>query len=235
MRALVTGAGQRLGRALAEALGRRGASVFLHYQNSEQGARETQAQIEHDGGRAFLGRADLTQMSEARRLVHEAHDALGGLDLLIASAANFERVPYEEAGDDALSRALDLNLRAPYALTHEAAPFLKQSGGQVIFITCTSSLRPFRGYLPYSVSKGALRQLMLGLAQELAPRVRVNAIAPGTVLPPPHTSEEERSRLAELALLQEIGSPEDIVRAALYLIDSPFVTGQELRVDGGRL
>ena len=96
-------------------------------------------------------------------------------------------------------------------------------------------MRPFRGYLGYSVAKGALRQLMLGLAQELAPAIRVNAIAPGTVLPPPETTAEERDRYAHQALLDRVGEADDVVRALLYLVDSPFVTAQELRVDGGRM
>lgn len=235
MKALVTGAGQRLGRHIAETLGERGADVFLHYHQSEQGVREAQQVVERNGGRAFVGQADLSTPSGARTLVQMAHAAMGGLDLVVASAASFERLPFSETDDEAFARSLDLNLRSPYALVHEAAPWLKQSRGSAIFITCTSSLRPFKGYLAYSVSKGALRQLMLALSQELAPEVRVNAIAPGTVLPPLDTSDEQRARYARAALLDRIGTPEDITRAVLYLVDSPFVTGQELRVDGGRL
>lgn len=234
MRVLVTGAGQRLGRHLAEAFGARGASVFLHYRSSQAGVLETKATIEAAGGRAAIGSADLSKPAEARALVDEAVRTWGGLDLVIASAANFEKLDWQETDDDALSRSLDLNLRSQYALAHQAAPALIDSRGSLIFITCTSSIRPFKGYLAYSVSKGALRQLMLALARELAPHVRVNAIAPGTVLPPPSTSDDEREHLARAAWLERNGSPEDVVRAALYLVDSPFVTGQELRVDGGR-
>lgn len=234
MRVLITGAGQRLGRHLAEAFGQRGADVFVHYHRSEQGAQETAAAVEALGGRAHIGSADLSQPEGSRWLVQNAAKQLGGLDLVIASAASFERLAVDATDDTAFSRSLDMNLRGPFALVHEAIPFLRKSKGSAIFITCTSSLRPFRGYLAYSVSKGALRQLMLAFARELAPDVRVNAIAPGTVLPPEGTSTEERERYAKGALLETIGSPADVVRAALYLVDSPFVTGQELRVDGGR-
>jgi len=235
VRVLVTGAGQRLGRHLAEAFGARGDEIFVHYHQSEVGAQQTRAAVEGAGGRAHLGSADLSLPNAARALVRAAAERMGGLDLVIASAASFERRSVEQTDDDAFARSLDLNLRSPYALIHEAIPFLRQSKGSAIFITCTSSLRPFRGYLAYSVSKGALRHLMLAFARELAPEVRVNAIAPGTVLPPENGNEEDSERYRRAALLQTIGTPEDIIRAALYLADSPFVTGQELRVDGGRL
>lgn len=234
LRALITGAGQRLGRHLAEALGRRSAQVALHYHQSQGGAQQAARQIEENGGQALLFSRDLRQPNEARGLVSDAVAALGGLDLLVLSAANFERVPFEALDDDALNRALDLNLRAPYAMSLEAAPHLKQSRGSIVLLTCVSSTNPFRSYLPYSIAKGAARQLMLGLAKELAPEVRVNAIAPGTVLPQATTSAEELDRLAGKTLLGHIGSPSNIEQALLYLLDSDFVTGQELVVDGGR-
>lgn len=233
-RALVTGAGQRLGQAIAIALGERKAHVAVHYHRSRQGAEETARRIESAGGRADLFSADLTDRAQARKLVDDVIDALGGLDLLVASAANFERIPYDDLDDDALTRALDLNLAAPFALAHQATPALRKSRGNIVFITCSSATAPFKNYLPYTVSKAALRHLMRTLSLELAPEVRVNAVAPGTVLPPASYSAEMVDKLARSVPLQRIGSPEDVVRAVLYLHDSPFVTGQELLVDGGR-
>jgi pteridine reductase len=104
----------------------------------------------------------------------------------------------------------------------------------MVFITCSSATHPYKNYLPYTVSKAALRHLMRTLSLELAPRVRVNAVAPGTVLPPTTYSTEAVEKLAHSTLLQRIGSPKDVVRAVLYLHDAQFVTGQELVVDGGR-
>lgn len=190
--------------------------------------------IRQAGGSAHLGTADLSQVEQARELLKQAVHSMGGLDLLVLSAGSFEKIPLSQTDDVAFARSLDLHLRGPYALAHAAAPHLKASRGQIVFITCTSSQRPFRNFLAYSVSKGAALHLMKALAQELAPEVRVNAIAPGTVLPPPQTTLDEYMRLKQLAWLQTIGSPTDIARALQYLIDSPFVTGQELRVDGGR-
>ncbi len=233
-RVLVTGAGQRLGRAIALALGARGCAVAVHYNESADGALRTARDIEASGGTAHVFSADLSDPSAARRLVRDATAALGGLDSLVASAASFERIAYDHLDDDAFFRSLQLNLAAPFALVHEATPALRSARGNVVFITCSSATVPFKNHLPYVVSKGALRHLMRTLSIELAPDVRVNAVAPGTVLPPPSMSPEEVERLARAVPLRAIGSPEDVVRAVLYLNDAPFVTGQELLVDGGR-
>ncbi|NLE86355.1 MAG: SDR family oxidoreductase [Myxococcales bacterium] len=234
LRALVSGAGQRLGQAIALALGQRGAHVVVHYHRSRTGAEETAAAIHARGGRADLLQADLSDARAARELVDRAVEVLGGLDLLVPSAANFERIPYDDLDDDALERALGLNLAGPFALAHQASPALRASRGNIVFITCSSATAPYRNYLPYTVSKAALRHLMRTLSLELAPDVRVNAVAPGTVLPPTSYTPAAIDKLARAVPLQRIGSPEDVVRAVLYLHDSPFVTGQELVVDGGR-
>lgn len=234
LRALVTGAGQRLGQAIAVALGERKARVAVHYNRSQHGAEETARRIHEAGGQADLFSADLTRTGAPRALVDSVVETLGGLDLLVASAASFERIPYDDLDDAALTRSLDLNLAAPFALAHQATPALRQSRGNLVFITCSSATAPYRNYLPYTVSKAALRHLMRTLSLELAPDVRVNAVAPGTVLPPPSYSADAIARLAGSVPLQRIGSPADVVRAVLYLHDSPFVTGQELLVDGGR-
>jgi pteridine reductase len=233
-RALVTGAGARVGRAIALALGREGMRVAVHYHSSREGAERTCEQVEAAGGSACALSADLSRRAEARRLVDEAISALGGLDLVVASAASFERVPFGELDDAAWDRSLELNLAAPLALAQRAAAALTESGGSVVFITCSSATTPFRNYLPYVVSKGALRQLMRVLSLELAPAVRVNAVAPGTVLPPEPMDAASIERLARSVPLRRTGSPEDVARAVVFLAKSPFVTGHELVVDGGR-
>lgn len=233
-RALVTGAGQRLGRAIAVALGERGYAVAVHYHESAEGAEQTAETIRRAGGTAHLCKADLSRPAEARRLARDATSALGGLDLLVPSAASFERIPYQNVDDEAFARSLTLNLAGPFALAHEASQALRASRGNVVFITCASATAPYRNYLPYTVSKAALRHLMRAMSLELAPEVRVNAVAPGTVLPPADMTPELVSKLARSVPLQAIGSPADVVRAVLYLNDATFVTGQELVVDGGR-
>jgi pteridine reductase len=233
-RALVTGAGQRVGRAIALALGAAGMHVAVHYRESRAGAEDAAQRIAQSGGQATLFHADLSDRDAARGLIDRAVVQLGGLDLLVASAASFERVSLDDVDDAAWDRSLNLNLAAPFALAQRAAPALRASRGNVVFITCSSASVPMRNYLPYVVSKGALRHLMKTLALELAPDVRVNAVAPGTVLPPPSYDSAAVARLKSAIPLARVGSPDDIARAVLFLASSPFVTGHELTVDGGR-
>jgi pteridine reductase len=233
-RALVTGAGRRLGSAISRALGAEGMRLVLHFRESRVGAEETAARVVELGGKAELVGGDLADRREARRVVDESLGRLRGLDLLVLSAARFERVDWSDVDDAAWDRTLALNLTAPWVMVQRAAPALAESRGSVVFLTCTSATTPFNHHLPYVVSKGALRHLMRTLALELAPRVRVNAVAPGTVLPPEGTSEEELERLVTRIPLGHQGDPEDVARAVVFLAKSDFVTGHEIVVDGGR-
>lgn len=234
LRALVTGAGTRVGQAIALALGARGAQVAVHYHTSKDGADATVARLRELGGDGVSLQADLSDRDSARQLVDQSVSHLGGLDLLVPSAANFERISVDDVDDAAWDRALHLNLRAPFVLAQRAARALTASAGSITFITCSSASVPFRNYLPYTVSKGALRHLMRTLSLELAPAVRVNAVAPGTVLPPPNMTAETSALLASRIPLGRLGQADDIARAVLFLLDSPFITGHEVMVDGGR-
>ncbi len=233
-RALVTGAGVRVGRAIALELGAAGMNVALHYHGSHEAAEATRRELLARGGAASLHQADLREPHAARELMERVVSQLGGLDVLVLSAASFERIAYEELDDDAFARSLQLNLAAPFALAHAATPALRASKGNIVMITCSSASVPFKNHLPYVVSKGALAHLMRTLALELAPLVRVNAVAPGTVLPPEGYPEGAAERLRASIPLGRFGSAEDVARAVRFLADSPFVTGQELVIDGGR-
>lgn len=233
-RALVTGAGVRVGAEIATELGRRGMRVALHYHSSEEGARGTKAAIERAGGEASLFQADLSSAAEAAELGRRVVAAFGGLEVLVPSAANFENVALEDIDDGHWERALGLNLRAPFELARATTPALRRSAGAIVFITGFGTEVPYTGYLPYLASKGALRQVMRTLALELAPEVRVNAVAPGTVLPPEDMSAEASEALAAEAPLQRIGAASDVAEAVAYLAAAPYVTGQQLVVDGGR-
>jgi pteridine reductase len=233
-RALVTGAGQRVGQAIALALGAEGMNVAVHYRESAEGAELTAAEIRRHGGSAYTLAADLSDRDAARSLVDTAIARLGGLDLVVASAASFERVALSDVDDAAWDRSLNLNLASPFALIQRAVPALRAAHGSVVLITCSSASVPMKNYLPYVVSKGALKHLMKTLALELAPEVRVNAVAPGTVLPPPSYDQAAIARLERAIPLGTVGAPQDIARAVVFLASSPFVTGHELAVDGGR-
>lgn len=231
--ALVTGAGRRVGAAIARALGAQGMRVGVHFHESPDGAEATCVAIREAGGEAVALRADLRDRQGARGLVDEAIAQLGGLSLLVPSAASFERVELDAVDDAAWDRTMRLNLEAPFALAHRARAALAREGGSIVFITCTSATAPYRHYLPYVVSKGALRQLMRVLSLELAPEVRVNAVAPGTVLPPEDMDEATLERLRARIPLGRFGDPGDVAHAVVDLARSPYVTGQERVVDGG--
>lgn len=232
--ALITGGGQRLGSAIALALGRAGRDCAVHYNHSEDGAARTCAELQRLGCRAVSYQADLACRTAARQLVDRVVSEMGRLDVLVASAASFERVPFAQLDDAAWDRSMGLNAASQFSLAHQATAALRATGGTMIFITCASTVTPFRNYLPYVVSKAATLQLARTLALELAPDVRVNAVAPGTVLPPDDYSDTRLGRLRSSIPLNRFGGPESIAEAVVYLVNSSFITGHQLLVDGGR-
>lgn len=233
-RALVTGGSVRVGRAICLELARAGMHVGVHYRSSAQEADETCSAIRAMGAKAVALQADLDDGAQARALVEQASQHFGGLDLLVLSAASFERVPLFEIDDAAWDRTIRTNLTSAFVLAQRAAPLLAQSSGSIVAITCSSTQTPFRNHLPYVVAKAGLLQLVRTLALELAPDVRVNAVAPGTVLPPPGMSEEAVRRVTAPVPLGDRGSAEAVAHAVRYLADAEFVTGHEIPVDGGR-
>jgi NAD(P)-dependent dehydrogenase (short-subunit alcohol dehydrogenase family) len=232
---LITGAGTRIGRALAEGLADDACDVILHCRRSHKGAEEAAALIRKKGRCAAVLTADLRKEKDVLRLAKEAEAAFGHVDLLINSAAVFYPTPPEKLSLRELEAFLDVNFKAPWLLCSVLGPKMKKRGtGLIVNIDCLSADKPWPQYLPYSISKAALRSLTLGLAQSLAPEVRVNGIAPGTILPPMKTSAAERRKLAQAAPLKRIGSPTDVLLAVRYLLQAEFVTGQILYADGGR-
>jgi pteridine reductase len=232
--ALVTGAGVRVGRAIAEALGGAGADVAVHYRGSAEGARDLGSRLRSAGRRAVELQADLAEPPDCRRLVRDTIEGLGRLDLLVHSASNFLRVPLAETDESVWDAAMNVNARAALLLAREAAGELRARGGRVVLVSDFLALRPARNYVAHAVSKSAVEGLVRALAVEMAPEVIVNGVAPGTVLPPEGTTPEEAERLARRAPLKRNGSPEDVAGTVLFLCGGPsFMTGQVLRVDGG--
>ncbi|HLX61314.1 MAG TPA: SDR family oxidoreductase [Planctomycetota bacterium] len=239
--ALVTGAGVRLGRALAEALAARGCKLILHCNTSRKGALEVARVICKNGGDAAVLGADLCDEKQVLNLARTAEKIFGGVDILINNAAVFWPTPLEKLNAAQLDAFHRVNLQAPFILSSELGRRMlarakknRSRRGAILNMACLSGLKAWKTHLPYSISKAGVISLTVGLAKLLAPHVRVNAIAPGTVLPPEKMSAAERARLRKKIPLQTFGSPQDIVDAALYLLSAPFVTGQVLVVDGGR-
>ncbi len=233
-RALVTGGGQRVGASIALRLGELGADVAVHYHRSQAGAVEVCQQIERLGRQAVALQADLSDPDQAPRLVRDATAVLGGLDLLVASAASYDSAPLARITAADFDRSMALNARAPFLLAQAAREHLSASRGSIVFVTCISPRAPHRDHAAYVTSKGALATLTRVLAVELAPHVRVNAVAPGTVLAPANLSSEMLTTLLEATPMQRVGEANDVADAVVYLATAPFVTGMEVVVDGGR-
>lgn len=233
-RALVTGAGVRVGRAIALALGNAGYDVALHYHHSADAAEAAAGEIQALGRHAHALAADLRVPNACAQLVRAAEARLGGLELLVVNAAEFVRTPYDSVDEASWNSAIELNLSSALWLSKAATSALRAARGAIVFVTCSSASVPFRNYLPYVVAKGGLQQLMKTLALELAPEVRVNAVAPGTVLPPEDMAPEHTQRLVRGVPLARVGSAQDVADAVVYLASAKYVTGEEIRVDGGR-
>jgi pteridine reductase len=234
--ALITGAGRRLGRAMAAALADKGMTLAIHHHASSTGAHTLRDEIVAAGGRAVCFEADLTDAHAALALPSRVVAELGQLDVLVNSAAVMHRLGLEETTPEQWDAILNLNLRAVFFCTQGAAPALRAARGKVVNMADLAGLEPWPGFAAHSVSKAGVVMLTKVLALSLAPDVTVNAIAPGAVLVPDEYDEEERDRLARATPLRRLGSPSDVVSALLYLLEGgDFVTGEVLVVDGGRL
>ncbi|HTQ59875.1 MAG TPA: SDR family oxidoreductase [Candidatus Solibacter sp.] len=232
--ALVTGAGKRLGRAVALRLAREGASVAVHYRKSAADAEEVVAAIKSAGGSAAAIPAELTSVIEIQRMVQSAAHELGRLDILVNSAANFLPSSMISTTEQVWDSALDTNLKAPFFCAQAAAPWLRRTKGVIINFADTGGILGWPGYAAHSIAKAGVIMLTRVLAKALAPEVRVNAIAPGTITMEGDAPELEAEFIRQ-APLKRSGTPSDIEDAVLYLAKAQFVTGQVLVVDGGRV
>ncbi len=232
--ALVTGAGRRVGRAIALALAARGMRVVVHYNGSADGARETVTLIRDAGGIAAIVQADLTDVADATRLIDRTVETEGGLAALVNSAAVMVRTPVGETTPAQWDDMFALNVRAPYFLAQRAADALRLARGAIVNIADLTAFETWPAYVPHGMTKAALVQMTRALAHALAPDIRVNAVAPGVVLLPDGWSEDDAERLRSTTPLQRLGTPEDVAGAVLYLLEADYVTGEVIRVDGGR-
>ncbi len=232
--ALVTGAGRRVGRAIALGVGGRGARVAVHHHDSRAGADAVVAALRAAGAQADAIAGDLADPAVPPRIVDQVVSRFGGLDILINSAAIMLRTPFGSVTAAEWDRIFALNLRAPFLLTQAAAPALTARHGAVVNMADLAAFESWTEYVPHGISKAGVVQMTRALAHALAPAVRVNAIAPGAILLPEDWSQAAGERLAATTPLRRLGSPEDVVGAVLYLLDADYVTGETLIVDGGR-
>ncbi|MDQ6618219.1 MAG: pteridine reductase [Pseudomonadota bacterium] len=235
---LVTGGAKRVGAAVCRRLHAAGATLMLHYRASAGEARLLQAELNHARKDSVaLIQADLLDLAKLPAIVEQTVQTFGHLDAIVNNASSFFQTPVGEIGPDDWEDLVGTNVRAPLFLSQAAAPALRASHGAIVNITDIHGERPLKNYVVYSVAKAALIGLTRSLARELAPEVRVNAVAPGPILWPDDDSFDElsRQRIISHTPLRREGSPDDIARAVLFLLaDGSYVTGETIHVDGGR-
>ena len=234
--ALITGAAHRVGQAIALGLARRGCHIVLNYRSSDEAARQTQRALEALGVRVLPVQADVSSPTAVEGMVAKAVDAFGHIDILVNSAASFKETPFPGMTVADWDDVMGTNLRAPFVCARAAAPhLLRRDEGLIVNIADLSAFVPAPAMLAHSVSKAGLVSLTQALAQELRPTVRVNAVAPGPVLPPPHYDAATTAAVARQTLAGRWGSGGHVAQAVLFLVENDYVTGDVLRVDGGQL
>jgi len=231
--ALVTGAAKRLGRAIAMRLAEEGADVLIHHRSSGAEAASAVVEIQKLGRRAVAIAADLGNVAEIKRLFDETAKYFGRLDILVNGAANFLPASIVSTTEQVWDSSLDTNLKAPFFCAQAAAPLLRRTRGTIINFADVGGILGWPGYISHSISKAGVIMLTRVLAKELAPEMRVNAIAPGTITMPGDPPEWEEDYIKR-APLKRSGRPSDITDTVLFLVRSEFITGQVLIVDGGR-
>jgi NAD(P)-dependent dehydrogenase (short-subunit alcohol dehydrogenase family) len=235
---VITG-GKRIGAAVATALAGRGMQVALGFNRSRSEAEGVASAVAARGGRAFIYQADLSRADEARTLVERAAADMGRIDVLINMASVYSSVPFDDIDEQVWDGVLSVDLRAAFLCARAAVPHMRaRGGGRIINFTdwVARSGRPrYKGFLPYYVAKHGVVGLTEALALELAEdRILVNAIAPGPIVAPPGTSDEEYKAVEAATPLGRWGGEGEVVAAVEFLLDSDFITGETIRIDGGR-
>ena len=235
--ALITGGARRVGAAIARRLHAAGASVLIHYRDSEADAVQLLAELNATRAKsAAKVKAELLAPIAPRALVGAALDAFGRLDLLVNNASSFFPVAIGAIEASHWDELIGSNLRAPLFISQQAAPELAKHEGAIVNIVDIHAERPLKDYAVYSIAKAGLAAMTRSLALELAPRVRVNGVAPGAIAWPEDGQFEpvERARIVATTPLGRVGSPADIAQAVHFLACAPYVTGEIIAVDGGR-
>ena len=235
---LITGGAKRVGAAVCRRLHAAGANLMLHYRTSAGEARLLQAELNHQRKDSVaLIQADLLDLAKLPSLIDQTVQIFNRLDAVVNNASSFHPTPVGEISEEDWEDLIGANLRAPLFIAQAAAPALKKTQGAIVNITDIHAERPLKNYVVYSVAKAGLVGLTRSLARELAPEVRVNAVAPGPILWPDDEEFDElsRQRIISHTPLKREGTPEDIAKAVHFLLaEATYVTGETVNVDGGR-
>jgi NAD(P)-dependent dehydrogenase (short-subunit alcohol dehydrogenase family) len=231
---LVTGAAKRLGRAIALAAAEDGANVAITYRESERAARTLVGELGDRGAEALAVRCDVTDERNVREMVREVGNQLGGIDVLVNNAANYETVEFEKLTVAQWDRIFASNVRGPFLVSREALPYLRKRKGKIVNMGSLGGLRPWATHAHYCSSKAALHMLTKVMAKALAPEIAVNAVAPGMIDLGEKAAAAFMRRMAKETPMRRNGTGEEIAAAAMFFATSPqFITGQILAVDGG--
>ena len=231
---LVTGAAKRLGRAIALAAAEKGARVAITYLRSEREARELISDLGRFDVEALAVRCDVTDETNVREMVKEVASELGGIDVLVNNAANYETVEFEKLTLEQWDRMFATNTRGPFLVSREALPYLRKSRGRIVNMGSLGGLRPWATHAHYCSSKAALHMLTQVMAKALAPEIAVNAVAPGMIELGEKAAAAFMTRMAKQTPMRRNGSADDITAAVMFFATAPhFITGQVLAVDGG--
>ena len=233
----ITGAAKRIGKAIALTFKDLGWNIIIHYNSSKKDADELANKINKDNpDTARTVQGDLDKEADIRKILNDIDDIFPSLDLLVNNASTFYHTPIEEISDGHWEKLIGSNLKGPLFLIQGLKDKLKASNGSIINITDTNLSKGVPNYSIYSAAKAGLEAITKGLARELAPEIKVNAIAPGAMLEPPDITwtEDQKNKVIESIPLNRMGSEQDIAEAVKFLAHSEYITGQIIKVDGGR-
>ena len=233
----ITGAAKRIGKEIALTFKELGWNIIIHYNSSKNDADNLADQINKDNpNSAKTVQGNLDVKEDVQKILNEVNDAFPSIDLLINNASTFYPTPIDEISEDHWDKLIGSNLKGPLFLIQGLKEKLKKSNGSIINITDTNLTKGVANYSIYSAAKAGLEAITKGLARELAPEIKVNAIAPGAMLEPPDVTwtEEQKNKVIETIPLKRMGSEKDIANAVKFLAHSEYITGQIIKVDGGR-
>lgn len=233
----ITGAAKRIGKEIALTFNELGWNIIIHYNSSKSDADNLADQINKDNpNSAKTVQGNLDVKEDVQKIINEVNNSFPSIDLLINNASTFYPTPIDEISEDHWEKLIGSNLKGPLFLIQGLKENLKKSNGSIINITDTNLTKGVANYSIYSAAKAGLEAITKGLARELAPEIKVNAIAPGAMLEPPDVTwtEEQKNKVIENIPLKRMGSEKDIANAVKFLANSEYITGQTIKVDGGR-
>jgi NAD(P)-dependent dehydrogenase (short-subunit alcohol dehydrogenase family) len=232
--ALITGGAHRVGKAMTLALADKGANVVVNYNSSAAAAEETVAEAKLLGVEALAIQCDVSVHDQVKHMISTAATEFSGIDILINSASWFQKTPFPMDDFSDWFKVFDILIHGSMYCANYVAPMMKERGeGTIINIVDASAWRPSRHFVAHSVGKAGLLAFTRQLALELSPEITVNAISPGPVLPPPDYTDEQNERVAKHTLLKRWGTPQDVAEAVIFLVQSNYITGEFITVDGG--